>query len=82
MFLIVDNEDFYSLPTQWMVVGWDGFASLVLIDLNGLEEVNKYSSPSSLLLVKVILVERREDGFRLVPSSSYCLQSFQASIAF
>jgi hypothetical protein len=36
------------------VVGWDDFASLVLLELNGFEEVNKYSSPSSLLVVKLI----------------------------
>jgi hypothetical protein len=36
-----------------------------LLDLNGLEEVNKYSSPSSLLVVKLISVERREDGLSL-----------------
>jgi hypothetical protein len=39
----------------------------VLLDLNGLEEVNKYFlfSPSSLIVVKLISVERREDGFSL-----------------
>jgi hypothetical protein len=38
-----------------------------LLELNGLEEVNKYScvSPSSLLVVKLISVERTEDGFIL-----------------
>jgi hypothetical protein len=30
-----------------------------LLDLNGLEEVNKYSSPSSLLVVKLISVEKK-----------------------
>jgi hypothetical protein len=36
--------------------GCDNFASLVLLDLKGLEEVNKYFlfSPSSLLVVKLI----------------------------
>jgi hypothetical protein len=40
---------------------------LVLLDLNGLEEVTKYSffSPSSLLVVKLISVERRVEGFSL-----------------
>jgi hypothetical protein len=65
-----------------MVVGRDDFASLVLLEINGLEEVNKYSSPSSLLVFKLISVERREDGFSLPLCYSYCLQSFQASIAF
>jgi hypothetical protein len=38
-----------------------------LLDLNGLEEVNKYSSQvsSSLLVVKLISIERRKDGFSL-----------------
>jgi hypothetical protein len=35
-----------------------------LLELKGLEEVNKYS-PSSLLVVKLISVERREDRFSL-----------------
>jgi hypothetical protein len=50
-----------------MVVGWDDFGSIVLLEMKGLEEVNKYSwfSPSSLLVVKLISVERREDGFSL-----------------
>jgi hypothetical protein len=49
----------------------------------GLEEVNMYSlfSLSSLLVVKLISVERREDGFSLPWYYSYCLQSFQASTA-
>jgi hypothetical protein len=49
------------------VVGWDDFGSLVLLLLNGLEEVNKYSfsSPSSLLVDKLISVERRQGGFSL-----------------
>jgi hypothetical protein len=36
-----------------------------LLDLNGLEEVNKYScfSPSSLLVVKLISVERMDSAF-------------------
>jgi hypothetical protein len=51
MFLIVYNEAWYSLPTQWLDVGLDDFASLVLLELKRLEEVNKYSSPSSLLVV-------------------------------
>jgi hypothetical protein len=38
---------------------------LVLPELKGLEEVNKYSSPSSLLVVKLISIERKEDGFSL-----------------
>jgi hypothetical protein len=36
-----------------------------LLVLNGLEEVNKYPSPSSLLVVKLISVEKRKDGFSL-----------------
>jgi hypothetical protein len=36
---------------------------LVLLELKGLEEVNKYSSPSSLLVVKVISVERMDSAF-------------------
>jgi hypothetical protein len=72
-----------SLLTQWLVVGWDDFASLVLLDLKGLEEVNKYSlhASSSLLVVKLISVERMNQRFNLHLLSSYCLQSFQASIA-
>jgi hypothetical protein len=51
MFLIVDNEACFSLPTQWLIDWWDDFASLVLLVKKGLEEINKYSciSPSSLL---------------------------------
>jgi hypothetical protein len=67
MFLIVENENGYSLPTQWLFVGWDDFSSLVLLELKGLEKVSKYSSlvSSSLLVVKLISVEREEDGFSL-----------------
>jgi hypothetical protein len=38
---------------------------LVLLDLKGLEEVNKYSycKPSSLLVVKLISVERMDSAF-------------------
>jgi hypothetical protein len=46
-----------------MVVGCDEFASLVLLELKGLEEVNKYSLPSSLLVLKLILVERVDSAF-------------------
>jgi hypothetical protein len=36
--------------TQCLFIGWDEFSSLVLLELNDLQEVNKYSflSPSSL----------------------------------
>jgi hypothetical protein len=34
-----------------------------LLELKGLEEVNKYSSPSSLLVVKLISVERMDSAF-------------------
>jgi hypothetical protein len=34
-----------------------------LLDLNASEEVNKYSSPSSLLVVKLISVERMDSVF-------------------
>jgi hypothetical protein len=55
----------YSLPTHWLVVGWDDFTSLVLLELKSLEEVNKYSSlaSSSLLVVKLISVERMDSAF-------------------
>jgi hypothetical protein len=36
---------------------------LVLLELNGFEEVNKYSSPSSLLVGKLISVERMDSAF-------------------
>jgi hypothetical protein len=46
-------------------VGWDDFARLVLLVLKLLEEVNKYSfcSPSSLLVVKLISIERMDSAF-------------------
>jgi hypothetical protein len=77
MFLIVDDETHYQL-SDWLL------GEMILLVLKGLEEVNKYSSlvSSSLLVVKLILVERREHGFSLPYFSSYCLQSFQASINF
>jgi hypothetical protein len=53
MLLIVDNETHYQLS----------FASLVLLELKGLEEVNMYSIPSSLLVVKLISVERMDSAF-------------------
>jgi hypothetical protein len=50
-----------------------------LLDPNGLEEVNKYSSPSSLLVVKLISVERMDSAFLFlllaVFSSFHCLLS-------
>jgi hypothetical protein len=51
-----------------LVVGLDDFASLVSLELYVLEEVNRYSifSPSSLLVVKLISVERMDSAF-LVP---------------
>jgi hypothetical protein len=36
---------------------------LDLLELKGLEEVNKYSSPSSLLVVKLISLERMDLAF-------------------
>jgi hypothetical protein len=73
MFLIVDNEACHSLPTQWLVFGWDDFASLFLLELKGLEEVNKYCSllSSSLLVVKLISVERIDSAF-LFPLLTAC----------
>jgi hypothetical protein len=58
--------------TTNLVVGWDDFSSLVLLDLNGLEEVNKYScySPSSLLVVKLISVERMDSAFLILIACS------------
>jgi hypothetical protein len=38
---MIDNEACYSLPIQWLVVGRDIVASLVLLELNGLEETTK-----------------------------------------
>jgi hypothetical protein len=67
-----------------MAVGLDDFSGLVLLDLNGLEEVNNYSlfSPSSLLVVKLISVERTDNGFNLPLCSSYCIQSFRLQLPF
>jgi hypothetical protein len=56
MFLIVDNETHYQF-SGWLL------GEMILLDLNGLEEVNKYSSPSSLLVVKLISVERMDSAF-------------------
>jgi hypothetical protein len=55
------------------VVGWDDFTRLVFLDLNGLEEVNKYSCflSSSLLMIKLISVERMDSAF-LVPLLTAC----------
>jgi hypothetical protein len=70
-----------SLLTQCVFVGWDDFASLVLLELKGLEEINKYScySPSLLLVVKLISVERMDSAFLVL---FLLLAAFQASIAF
>jgi hypothetical protein len=57
------------------LVEWDDFASLVLLEIKGLEEVNKYSyfSPSSLLVVKLISVEKkRMDSAFLVSLLTAC----------
>ena len=43
--------------------GMSCFASLNLLDLNKLGEVTKYSSSSSLLVVKLISIERRDLAF-------------------
>jgi hypothetical protein len=57
-----------------------------LLDLNGLEEVNKYSSPSSLLEVKLISVERMDSAFlflliAIFPGFNYsCLLSALTSL--
>jgi hypothetical protein len=62
-------------------VGWDDFSSLGLTDLKGLEEVKKYYSPptSSLLVVKLISVERMDSAFLFlllaVSSDFICLLS-------
>jgi hypothetical protein len=53
-----------------------------LLDLNGLEEVNKYSSPSSLLVVKLISVERKEDGFSLPCSLLTACSLFRLQLPF
>jgi hypothetical protein len=37
-----------------------------LLELKGLEEVNKYSSPLSLIVVKLILVERMNSAFLFI----------------
>jgi hypothetical protein len=51
MFLIVDNE----IHTNLVIVCWlDDFARLVLLKPQVLQEANKYSSPSSLLVVKLV----------------------------
>jgi hypothetical protein len=42
--------------------GWL-LGEMILLDLNGFEEVNKYSSPSSLQVVKLISVERMDSAF-------------------
>jgi hypothetical protein len=49
---------------------------LVLLELNSFEEVNKYScfSPSSLLVVKLISVERMDSAFVLFFCSLFRLQ--------
>jgi hypothetical protein len=54
---------------------------LVLLELKGLEEINKYScySPSLLLVVKLISVERMDSAFLVL---FLLLAAFQASIAF
>jgi hypothetical protein len=82
MFFILGNEACYSLPIQWMVVGLDNFAFLVLLELKGLDEVKNYSfsSPSSLLVKFFLLLASSLLAVNL--TSSYCLQSFQASTAF
>jgi hypothetical protein len=36
---------------------------MILLELKGLEEVNKYSSSSSLLVLKLISVERMDSAF-------------------
>jgi hypothetical protein len=66
------------------VVGLDDFASLVLLDLNGLEEVNKYSyfTPSSLLVVKLISVERMHQGFSIPCSLLTACSLFRLQLPF
>jgi hypothetical protein len=48
-----------------LVFGQDDFASLILLELNVFEEVNNhsFSSGSSLLVVKLISVERMDSAF-------------------
>jgi hypothetical protein len=56
-------------------------SSLVLLVLKSLEDVkNLLLSPSSLILVKLISVEKKK-GFSLPWCACCCLHSFQASIA-
>jgi hypothetical protein len=37
MYLMVDNEASYSLPTHWLIVGWDDFSRLGLLEPMDLE---------------------------------------------
>jgi hypothetical protein len=61
LFLMIDNEAWYSLPIQCLIIGRDEFDSLSFLELKFLEEVKTYSycSPSSLVL-NLISVERRD----------------------
>jgi hypothetical protein len=53
-----------------------------LLELYGLEEVIKHSSPSSLLVVKLISIERREDGFSLPCSLLTACSLFRLQLPF
>jgi hypothetical protein len=57
---------------------------LVFLQVKGLEEVHKssYYSPSSLLVVKLFSVERREDGFNLPLLTACSLFRLQLQLPF
>jgi hypothetical protein len=57
---MVDNEAHYQLT---VFLGEMILLKLVVLILKCLEEVNKYSSYSSLLVVKFISVERMDSAF-------------------
>jgi hypothetical protein len=57
--LLTMRLDVHYQLSAW--VRW--FASLDLLELIGLEEVNKYYSPSSILVIKLISVETMDSAF-------------------
>jgi hypothetical protein len=65
-----------------LVVGLDDFASLVSLELYVLEEVNRYSifSPSSLLVVKLISVERMDSAFLVPLLTAYSIFRIQLQL--
>jgi hypothetical protein len=74
-----DNEPYYQL-SDWLL-GEMIFASLVLLELKGLEEVKRYSlfSPLSLLVDKLISVERKGAAFLVTFLAAYSLFRHQLS---